>query len=408
MRFGRGIIAGLCAAAALAPAHAGAHEAAPARVTHADPVTALSLPGALAESAAPQRLAGSWCGDVTGGDDSANETGSRTAAKIKVIEAVPSDHTSSPGARNAIQSAVGRMVDQIARESGGRRSLRFDLGTRCGPEYVDILTMKLPKAAAQYAAACNAGPLFADARALLPSSPGLRNYLLFALTIDCNAIAGYAQLPADDSPGASNRANLGGYMAVTFYAEGRTALHEAGHNLGAVQRLAPHSDGGGHCWDNFDIMCYPYTEFAPQSAVRPCADTEPPPFDCKQDDYFSPNPAPGSYLATRWNTFDSVFMCELSSCVPEGVVAEPSPTPEATTTPTPSPPRSPTPTPTPTATPVGSAVPTPTPTPAPAQEQARTAPAHSRRESKPKKKKKSCRSKKARKTKRCRRRARRG
>jgi hypothetical protein len=192
-------------------------------------------------------------------------------------------------------------------------------------------------------------------------------------------------------------------MAVTFYAEGRTALHEAGHNLGAVQRLAPHSDGGGHCWDNFDIMCYPYTEFAPQSAVRPCADTEPPPFDCKQDDYFSPNPAPGSYLATRWNTFDSVFMCELSTCVPERVVAEPSPTPEATTTPTPSPPRSPTPT--ATATPAGSAVPTPTPTPA--QEQVRPAPADSRRESKPKKKK-SCRSKKARKTKRCRRRARRG
>ena len=33
-------------------------------------------------------------------------------------------------------------------------------------------------------------------------------------------------------------------------------------------------------------------------------------WDCNLDDYYNPNPAPGSYLATHWNTRDSYFLTQ--------------------------------------------------------------------------------------------------
>ena len=271
-------------------------------------------------------LPGTWCGTETSTDVVVHESGRPTDAKIKVVEAVPSDRAPSADVRDGIQASVAQMSEHIARESGGRRSLRFDLGTACGERYVDIVTLRLPKTAAAYGAgACNTGPLFGDIRPLIPKAAGPRNAIIYAPTIQCGAIAGFAQAPGDSQPGPANAANRGGYLAVTFYMEGRTARHEIGHNLGAVQLLAPHTDGGRHCWDVDDILCYLYFDLAPQSPLRPCDAGGAPlaAFDCGKDDYFNPAPAPGSYLASNWNTYNSVFMCELAECVP--AVAPPAP-----------------------------------------------------------------------------------
>jgi hypothetical protein len=276
----------------------------------------------------PASLPATWCGTETSTDVVAHETGRTADAKIKVVEAVPSDRAPSGDVRDGIQASVAQMIDHIAAESGGRRSLRFDLGTACGERYADIVTLRLPKTAAEYGAgACNTGPLFGDIRPLIPTAAGPRNAIIYAPTIKCGAIAGFAQAPGDSQPGPANAANRGGYLAVTFYLEGRTALHEIGHNLGAVQLLAPHTDGGRHCWDVDDVLCYPYFTFAPQSPLRPCdgRGAALAPFDCGKDDYFNPAPAAGSYLASNWNTYNSVFMCELATCVP------PAPPPPAPT-----------------------------------------------------------------------------
>lgn len=94
------------------------------------------------------------------------------------------------------------------------------------------------------------------------------------------------------------------------------ALHELGHNIGAVQNPSsnssgpPHGSGAHHCWDENDIMCYndsgPY--FDNGGTIRTVCDTSTPEFDCRRDDYFNMNPASGSYLSRYWNTARSLFL----------------------------------------------------------------------------------------------------
>ena len=78
-------------------------------------------------------------------------------------------------------------------------------------------------------------------------------------------------------------------------------LHEITHNLGGVQQSAPHSTPDGHCWDGNDVMCYPDGSSGAQpytTSVCPLvAGAIPQTYDCGHDDYFNPDPAPGSYLA---------------------------------------------------------------------------------------------------------------
>lgn len=296
-------------AVALAPAAAQAHGLLPVPQSGAqDPASVLT------DTACDARFA----------DDVANETGDPAAAKIKVFEAIPADRESDPAYRDEIQATVGVIIDHIAKAPGSRKSIRFDLGTACGARTVDILTLRLPKAASYYDSTCTT-EVQEPARSHLKAA-GPRNAIIFFATSACETTAtGWAEMPYDDSPGPANGANRGGFVAVTTLSAAHTALHEIGHTLGAVQESAPHHDTTNHCWDNDDVMCYPYTQLAPQSPLRPCIGGDPFPFDCGQDDYFSPAPAPGSYLATHWNTYDSAFMCEIASCVPPAKPAEVTP-----------------------------------------------------------------------------------
>jgi hypothetical protein len=37
-------------------------------------------------------------------------------------------------------------------------------------------------------------------------------------------------------------------------------------------------------------------------------------YDCEEDDYFSPAPAGGSWLASHWNLYDSAYLCPVDTC----------------------------------------------------------------------------------------------
>jgi hypothetical protein len=67
--------------------------------------------------------------------------------------------------------------------------------------------------------------------------------------------------------------------ATGGFCRGRTLLHELGHNLGAVQQVAPHAFDGAHCNDdNNDTMCY--------TATGQPTSPEGPQFDSGKNDYW--------------------------------------------------------------------------------------------------------------------------
>ncbi len=121
-------------------------------------------------------------------------------------------------------------------------------------------------------------------------------------------VAGMGHLYQSDAASSTSANNSGGLVAIEFNWGGvphfATLLHEAGHNMGAVQASAPNTSGtltgggsAGHCSDGLDIMCYDDGgSNGYDSSV--CAITV---FDCNRNDFFNPSPAAGSYLDTHWN-----------------------------------------------------------------------------------------------------------
>ncbi|MBJ7332153.1 MAG: PKD domain-containing protein, partial [Solirubrobacteraceae bacterium] len=203
------------------------------------------------------------------------------------------------------------------------KTLRFDVGTKCGAGYVDILSVRLPRTAAQYQQLDANDRMAALETDITPSVSGMAgkvNYLVYADHAYGNdGVAGIGGVYLDDRPTSNNYANGGDMWAVAFGESGdpeflndrlTTVLHEVSHNLGAVQDSAPHSTQAGHCFDEEDVMCYD-DGGASSTLTYPCA-TEA--YDCGQDDYFNPAPAGGTYLATHWNIYNSTFLCPAGSC----------------------------------------------------------------------------------------------
>jgi hypothetical protein len=84
--------------------------------------------------------------------------------------------------------------------------------------------------------------------------------------------------------------------------------HELSHTLGAVQYSAPHTSGGAHCIDEWDVMCYSDSPYYPHMQYL-CQDSAQEfRLDCRDDDYFAAQPAAGSYLSRHWNMANSPYL----------------------------------------------------------------------------------------------------
>jgi PKD domain len=320
---------GLCALAAPAAAHDPG--------LHSDPLSQFTrfrghaLRAGAASGGLPlPGLARTWCGvenTVHG-----LLQGVTAQPEVRLVYAHPVDVPDNFGRYSALmQGDAAALASTIAAASGGTKSLRWDLGTPCGPQYADFASVRLPQPAAYYALDdpnVRMARFQQDLLAQLGPSPTRRDYVVYADRLPSTS-AGSADLALDDSRGAFNQNNLGGRVAVIWGQgdddfmggigddERRAAvLHEVGHLLGAVQLSAPHSTGAGHCTDGWDVMCY--ADGGPNDAQSyPCpGDSAHAAFDCNHDDYFNPAPVPGTYLATHWNAYDSEFLCPLAECAP--------------------------------------------------------------------------------------------
>jgi hypothetical protein len=362
--------AALIALAALAlPTFALPHKD-PNLLTHADTRTQLQdvnladvVSIAQAQGDGPDSLPVQWCGDETAGNNTANAATPAGKAQFKVVYAYAADRPDRFGGwMHALQADVAVTQRFLSAQDGGTKALRFDMGTRCGAQYVDIQTVQLPGPRSSYVD--NFGAISQAVQRALGAAAGPRNAIVLA-----DGMSGSSQEyglgetvmgASGEQPGSANVHNRGGFTSILFSRDGAPApgaakwgwwpegfLHEMTHNLGAVQWGAPHSTqprGGsspayGHCWQGADVMCYVEDSGAAHPMQQDCAGLPgaiPQSYDCGRDDYFNPAPAAGSYLATHWNTYDSAFLASCGEIAPAcggGDLWVPQP-PAATSSPT--------------------------------------------------------------------------
>jgi hypothetical protein len=332
---------------------------------HLDPLPTFTGDGRSAEPAvasSEQGDGGSFrslaqsCATVqNGADDTANALHPASSRVLKVIYAYPTDVGNRlPTYAPVIQTGIRYVSELTAGESGNLKSLRFDLGTSAGPDCVDIQTVALASPRSTYTAVPS--QTFSLLRTeLLPrvsTQTGSRNFVVYADGIAVPGVGGEAQIRSDDSS-AGTQHGLGGLWAMlygrggtdflsssTSFAAGTTsrshvdlALHEISHTLGGVQSSAPNRSASFHCLDEYDVLCYDDDGAGGLATYIACSSATNQQWDCNKDDYFNPAPAAGSYLATHWNLFNSVFMCPVAQCATSGVTGPPQ-FPQATSAPT--------------------------------------------------------------------------
>jgi hypothetical protein len=288
-----------------------------------------AAPVARAAQAGPQPdgLPTRWCGER-------NSPFSAPASGpvFKLVYARPADRPDRfRAAADALQADAAAISRFVAWRSGWSRTVRFAMGTSCGPQYVNIAAVELPRVRRDYLDAEGHPQLNVvadDVVQWLPRATELRNVVVLADTLGDGRVLGAANPTFDDRDVAENEANLPGREAMVFSTDSSLAdglpgpaafLHELLHTIGAVAPGAPNGSGGGHCTDAYDLMCYDDGRGPALRWVCPPLDwVIGAQIDCGGDDYFNPRPAPGSYLATHWNVYDSHF---LGSCLRDLVAA---------------------------------------------------------------------------------------
>jgi hypothetical protein len=328
-------------------------------ITHRDTRGELALVDVAATAAAAD-AAGAlpyvWCGDERVSDETIHAAQPAASPRFKLVYAHPADRPDRfAGWRDALQANVALVQRFLAAQSGGAKALRFDMGTRCGPQYVDLQVVHLSGPRLRYVDNFNA--IVTEVESRLGPASGPRNVVVLADTLNG---AGYDYGLGEnvlgswgERPGADNVHNRGGFASVLFSRDGRSApgagargwwpeglLHEITHNLGGVQWSAPHSTQPagfqypryGHCWQGADVMCYLEDSGAAHPMRNDCpriGGAIPQVYDCGRDDYFNPAPAPGSYLATHWNVYRNDFLAPCAQIAPAcgggmaGLVPEP-------------------------------------------------------------------------------------
>jgi hypothetical protein len=206
-------------------------------------------------------------------------------------------------------SQVDATFDESAAETGGSRRVRFVTDRACA---VVVARAELPR-----------GTIADPVRVMtVLAAQGYdrrdRRYLVFADAPDwCGRAKGPGGGDARPGPGSPHDGGPGWAMLGSGCWGGGSATHVLVHTLGGVLPAAPHATSGGHCQDGYDVMCDPAAQESAASSAAGSARTgesgcpeqaQARLLDCNHDDYFSTDPAPGSWLAGHWNVADSAFL----------------------------------------------------------------------------------------------------
>ncbi|MGH2786413.1 MAG: hypothetical protein ACRDJV_00710 [Actinomycetota bacterium] len=193
---------------------------------------------------------------------------------------------------------ASQIYQDSAAETGGNRYIRFVHNARC---QITVANVVMPTWG---------DDTFGNTITALDSA-GFdsvnRKYMIFT---DANVYCGIGNIIGDDAPGAGNLNNGGPSYGRTDAGcwNGGTAAHEHQHNIGGVQLSAPHTSGGWHCVDEWDLMCYSDSPNFPVMQFLCPWTSHSSLFDCNHDDYYNTSAPAGSYLATHWNSANSQYL----------------------------------------------------------------------------------------------------
>jgi hypothetical protein len=319
----RRLCAPICLLFAALPASASAYVGAP--MTHGADSAAV---GTGAAAPAPRALAksepASWCGPERSTDDTTSEI-DNGGYKEHAVYMIPSD---APD--RFAQVAASIQSDAFAAsallETTYGRAIRFDLGTACGPQYLDITAVRMPYTTAQLSAAAQSGTgTFSlvtnalDAAGMATIQPTdsysqaaqrTRNWVVWLDGPAPAGTCGQASIYDDPTRAADNLNNFGGKVAAVFpsgggFCSSNAVRHEIGHNLGALQPGAPHAFDGSHCNDAIeDTMCY-------SNSPRVSTGQRGLFFDYRNDDYWDP---PAGAALPWWTVNLNRFLCPDATC----------------------------------------------------------------------------------------------
>jgi hypothetical protein len=299
--------------------------------------------GARARGASSTGLPTRWCGDERATNATEHELANGDH-RYHAVYAVPADAPSrlTGALADQIQTDAMRASSLIEQLYG--RAVRYDMGSSCGSQYIDISVVRLAESTAemQNLAGTATGTLDAIARALdahgfpvIKSNESFsaarahtRNWMVWLDAPGPSGACGQAMLYNDTIRSPDNFNNLGGKVAAVFrdddgFCGPNSVRHEIAHNLGAVVSDAPNSNGG-HCTDALeDTMCLPSAPTRGNGAYHGVW------FDYGNDDYWDPPSGP----ALPWWTVNlSRFICPDATCnVPPGYAPPPPPAQPDTT-----------------------------------------------------------------------------
>ncbi len=229
-----------------------------------------------------------------------------SSAHTQLVFAFPADGVDrSAGAQlQAFRQATyeaSAVIDNTSRmlsPTAGRR-LRVSCDGN-GEANVAVLRLRHTTAAATFATVRQ------DIQAQLGDDDASPVRYLVYYDADLDTYSGIGSFYWDEASGDANdnNSNLATALQDDSYGTGPrwdVLLHEITHNMGAVLKNAPDSNGVGHCNDGLDVMCY--QEDGSDGNLTPyvadaCEQLQ---YDCGADTYFNPAPAGGSWLATHWN-----------------------------------------------------------------------------------------------------------
>ena len=312
-------VAGLALIISLATPAAGSAQG--TQRTHGPDPASTSAPSPVATVAA----AGDWCAN-DGATPDANQV-DNGEYRYHAVYAYPADSASRLSTLGAqLEADAFDASGLIEREYG--RAIRFDVGTPCGQNALDISAVRLPFTRDQLAALgaaggtatfdAVAGALRTAGFAVPPNDSPLEqlaslreNYLVWLDGAAPPRSCGQGTALLDSTRSETNLNNLGGKLALVFR-DGRdfcgadVVRHEIGHNLGALQPEAPNTSDGVHCNDAFeDTMC---AWEAPDVADGPFNGLF---FDYGNDDYWDP---PQGAPLGWWTLNLSRFVCQAAGC----------------------------------------------------------------------------------------------